>query len=78
MTTKGGDDTVAILKLSYLPSILESRRRIDQALCAVVMEAYVHGVSTRWVDDLVVALGGTASPSPRCRGSAPAWAGYSW
>ncbi|WP_298753240.1 transposase, partial [uncultured Serinicoccus sp.] len=35
------------------------RRRIDQALYAVVMEAYVHGVSTRSVDDLVVALGGT-------------------
>ena len=38
-------------------SILEPRRRIDQALYAVVMEAYVHGVSTRSVDDLVVALG---------------------
>ena len=38
-------------------SILEPRRRIDQALYAVVMEAYVHGVSTRAVDDLVAALG---------------------
>jgi putative transposase len=37
--------------------ILEPRRRIDQALHAVVMEAYVHGVSTRSVDDLVAALG---------------------
>ena len=36
---------------------LESRRRIDQALYAVVMEAYVNGVSTRSVDDLVQALG---------------------
>ena len=38
------------------PSLLERRRRIDQALWAVVMEAYVHGVSTRKVD-LVQALG---------------------
>lgn len=62
LTTKGGDVNVAIPKLrtgSYFPSILEPRRRIDQALYAVVMEAYVHGVSTRSVDDLVVALGGT-------------------
>ena len=40
-----------------MPSILEPRRRIDQALYAVVMEAYVHGVSTRAVDELVGALG---------------------
>ncbi|OLT15956.1 IS256 family transposase [Serinicoccus sp. CUA-874] len=62
LTTKGGDVTVALPKLrqgSFFPSILEPRRRIDQALYAVVMEAYVHGVSTRSVDDLVVALGGT-------------------
>jgi len=62
LTTKGGDVTVAIPKLrqgSFFPSILEPRRRIDQALYAVVMEAYVHGVSTRSVDDLVAALGGT-------------------
>jgi len=37
--------------------LLEPRRRIDRALWAVVMEAYVHGVSTRKVDDLVTALG---------------------
>ncbi|KJK58205.1 transposase, partial [Saccharothrix sp. ST-888] len=37
--------------------MLERRRRIDQALYAVIMEAYVHGVSTRSVDDLVKALG---------------------
>jgi transposase-like protein len=42
---------------SFFPVILERRRRIDQALYAVVMEAYVHGVSTRAVDDLVAALG---------------------
>jgi putative transposase len=37
--------------------LLERRRRIDQALFAVVMEAYVTGTSTRKVDDLVVAMG---------------------
>ena len=37
--------------------LLEPRRRIDRALLAVVMEAYVHGTSTRKVDDLVKALG---------------------
>lgn len=42
---------------SFFPSLLERRRRVDQALFAVVMEAYVHGVSTRNVDDLVKALG---------------------
>jgi transposase-like protein len=42
---------------AFFPVILEPRRRIDQALHAVVMEAYVHGVSTRSVDDLVAALG---------------------
>jgi transposase-like protein len=49
-----------ILKLragSFFPALLERRRRVDQALFAVVMEAYVHGVSTRKVDDLVKALG---------------------
>ncbi len=38
-------------------SLLERRRRVDQALFAVIMEAYLHGVSTRKVDDLVKALG---------------------
>jgi putative transposase len=41
---------------SYFPAwLLEPRRRIDRALLAVVMEAYVHGTSTRKVDDLVKA-----------------------
>jgi putative transposase len=43
---------------SFFPSLLEPRRRIERALLAVVQEAYVHGVSTRKVDDLVAALGG--------------------
>lgn len=42
---------------SYLPSWLEPRKRAEQALVAVVREAYVQGVSTRKVDDLVKALG---------------------
>lgn len=42
---------------SYFPSLLEPRRRAERALVAVVQEAYVAGVSTRRVDDLVQALG---------------------
>ena len=42
---------------SYFPSVLEPRKRAEQALLAVVQEAYIHGVSTRRVDDLVQALG---------------------
>jgi putative transposase len=60
VATQAGDIELRIPKLrkgSFFPSILEPRRRIDQALYAVVMEAYVHGVSTRAVDDLVAALG---------------------
>jgi putative transposase len=60
VTTAAGDVELRIPKLragSFFPSLLERRRRIDQALFAVVMEAYVHGVSTRKVDDLVAAMG---------------------
>nr|WP_235980320.1 IS256 family transposase [Rhabdothermincola sediminis] len=60
LSTPAGDVELEIPKLrqgSFLPSLLERRRRIDRALYAVVMEAYVHGVSTRKVDDLVKALG---------------------
>ncbi len=42
---------------SYFPSLLEPRKRAEQALVAVVREAYVQGVSTRRVDALVKALG---------------------
>src|SRR5262245_4561718 len=42
---------------SFFPALLEPRRRAERALTAVVQEAYVHGVSTRRVDDLVKALG---------------------
>jgi transposase-like protein len=60
VATTSGDVEVQIPKLrsgSFFPSLLERRRRVDQALYAVIMEAYVHGVSTRNVDDLVTALG---------------------
>jgi len=60
VATRAGDVALRIPKLgkgSFFPAILEPRRRIDQALYAVVMEAYVHGVSTRSVDDLVEAMG---------------------
>ena len=42
---------------SYFPSLLEPRRRSERALLAVIQQAYVEGVSTRRVDDLVKALG---------------------
>ena len=62
VTTAAGDLTVKIPKVrtgSFFPALLAPRRRIDRALHAVVMQAYVEGVSTRRVDDLVVAMGGT-------------------
>ena len=60
LSTKAGDVELRIPKLregSFFPALLEPRRRIDRALLAVVMQAYVHGTSTRKVDDLVKALG---------------------
>ena len=60
ITTAAGDVDLSITKLrqgSFFPSLLERRRRIDQALFAVIMEAYVTGTSVRKVDDLVKALG---------------------
>ncbi len=44
---------------SYMPSLIEPRRRIDKAMLSVIQEAYIHGVSTRKVDDIVTALGMT-------------------
>ena len=66
LSTPAGDVELGIPKLrqgSFFPSLLERRRRIDRALYAVVMEAYVHGVSTRKVDDLVKALGAASGIS---------------
>ena len=58
--TRMGTIELAIPKVkpgTYVPSLLQPRRRAEHALLAVVQEAYVHGVSTRKVDDLVKALG---------------------
>ena len=44
-------------KGSYFPSFLEPRRLAEKALTAVVQEAYIQGISTRSVDDLVQAMG---------------------
>ena len=74
LTTTAGQLELRIPKLrtgSFFPSLLERRRRVDQALFAVVMEAYVHGVSParsmtwsrRWART-------PGSRSRRCRGSA--------
>ena len=60
LTTQAGDIDLRIPKLragSFLPSILEPRPRVDQALYGVVMEAYIGGISTRKVDALVTSLG---------------------
>ena len=58
--TRAGTVELRIPKLrrgSYLPGFLEPRRMAEKALTAVIQEAYIHGVSTRSVDDLVKALG---------------------
>jgi transposase-like protein len=60
VSTPAGDLTLGIPKLrrgSFFPELLEPRRRIDKALWAVIMTAYITGTSTRKVDDLVKALG---------------------
>ncbi len=58
--TRAGRIELEIPKLrkgSYFPSFLEPRRTAERALTAVIQEAYVHGISTRSVDDLVKAMG---------------------
>ena len=60
LSTPAGDVDVGIPKLrtgSFFPELLEPRRRVDRALWAVIMTAYITGTSTRKVDDLVKALG---------------------
>ena len=60
--TRAGAVELRIPKLrkgSYFPCFLEPRRMAEKALAAVIQEAYVHGVSTRSVDDLVKAMGGS-------------------
>src|ERR1700688_729983 len=59
--TRAGTVELRIPKLrkgSYFPSFLEPRRMAEKGLNAVIQEAYVQGVSTRSVDDLVRAMGG--------------------
>jgi putative transposase len=58
--TRSGSVDLKIPKLrkgSYFPGFLEPRRTAEKALAAVIQEAYIHGVSTRSVDELVKAMG---------------------
>jgi putative transposase len=64
--TRAGELELAIPKIrrgSYFPSFLEPRRRSEQALVSVVQEAYIAGVSTRKVDQVVESLGLRVSKS---------------
>jgi putative transposase len=75
--TRAGTVELRIPKLrtgSYFPGFLEPRRLAEKALTAVIQEAYIQGISTRSVDDLVKALGVSGISksqglSPRKRGS---------
>ncbi len=75
--TRAGTVELKIPKLrkgSYFPGFLEPRRMAEKALTAVIQEAYIQGVSTRSVDDLVRAMGMSGisksqSLPPRRRGS---------
>ena len=58
--TRVGDGPLKIPRLresSYFPSLLEPRRQAEQALLSVIQQAYIQGVSTRRVDELLKALG---------------------
>jgi transposase-like protein len=58
--TRAGTISLDVPKLrhgSYMPGLLEPRRRVEQALVSVVCQAYIEGVSTRRVDDLVKSMG---------------------
>ncbi len=58
--TRAGTVELRIPKLrkgSYFPTFLEPRRMAEKALTAVIQEAYIQGISTRSVDDLVKAMG---------------------
>jgi hypothetical protein len=58
---------------TYFPSLLDPRRRAEKALQAVIVEAYVKGVSTRKVDTSSGLSASTGSPSPRSAAPARAW-----
>lgn len=60
LTTRMGDVSLRIPKLrsgTYFPSFIEPRRTVEKALVSVIQEAYLQGISTRAVDDLVQAMG---------------------
>ena len=60
--TRAGTVELRIPKLrrgSYFPGFLEPRRMAEKALTAVIQEAYIQGISTRSIDDLVQAMGGS-------------------
>ncbi|MCA1847154.1 MAG: IS256 family transposase, partial [Actinobacteria bacterium] len=64
--TRAGTVELRIPKLrrgSYFPTFLEPRRMAEKALTAVIQEAYIQGISTRSVDDLVQAMGGSGISS---------------
>ena len=71
--TRAGTVELRIPKLrrgSYFPGFLEPRRMAEKALTAVIQEAYVQGISTRSVDELVKAMGhGGHQQDRRSRGS---------
>jgi len=75
ITTTAGDLELKIPRLragSFFPSLLERRRRVDQSLFAVIMEACLHGTSTRKLDDLVKALGADSGMSKSLLENPPA------
>jgi len=82
--TRAGTVELRIPKLrkgSYFPGFLEPRRMAEKALTAVIQEAYVQGISTRSVDDLVKAMGMTrptqSSGSTARSSGAPTWSASS-
>ncbi len=87
--TRAGTVELRIPKLrkgSYFPGFLEPRRLAEKALTAVIQEAYVQGISTRSVDELVKAMGmsgiSKSQVSRLCEEivgrSRPSWSGRSW
>jgi putative transposase len=74
--TRAGSIDLRIPKLrkgAYFPGFLEPRRTAEKALVAVIQEAYIQGVSTRSVDELVKAMGmtGISAIGPTCGSTRP-------
>jgi transposase-like protein len=68
--TRAGSVELRIPKLrkgSYFPAFLEPRRLAEKALTAVIQEAYIQGISTRSVDDLVKVMGMEGIGAQACR-----------